>query len=88
MDIKEFFSRPIAPPKLVPFGKYKGKTPDLLLKDASYAKWLKAQPWLSGWLRDLLWSFSYCDDCQDDPKGIKQSDGTYKKCEHPVCGMI
>lgn len=31
---------------IVPFGKYKGKPIELLLKDEEYAKWLAAQDWV------------------------------------------
>ena len=32
-------------PKIIPFGKYKGKPVEVLQQDHDYAQWLMAQPW-------------------------------------------
>lgn len=47
------FGDPVLMANIVPFGKYKGHSVEMLAADTSYCEWLMAQPWFAEKFRDV-----------------------------------
>jgi len=76
-------------PLTFPFGRYKGKPIEVVLKDENYCRWLlrdcdfftKIDPKL----RDIIKnSTQICGVCNNDERGMYAGEGDYIRC--PACG--
>ena len=73
-----------ASPGTFPFGKYKGKPYDVVVKDAGYCKWLLRQQWFNELDHNEAWSKIAevwgCGLCNNHPEGMYAGEGDYMKC--------